>query len=73
MILIFRNLLLIIYVLLNSLLNPLNIELLFIVIIKIQYGIFEILMELYQMISLLIVIVLCTIIFEEYPLHVYDR
>jgi len=44
MILIFRNLLLIIYVLLNSLLNPLNIELLFIVIIKIQYEIFEILM-----------------------------
>lgn len=73
MILIFRNLLLIIYVLLNSLLNPLNIELLFIVIIKIQYEIFEILMGLYQMISLLIVIVLCMIIFEEYPLHVYDR
>lgn len=73
MILIFRNLLLIIYVLLNSLLNPSNIELLFIVIIKIQYGIFEILMGLYQMISLLIVIVLCMIIFEEYPLHVYDR
>ena len=73
MILIFRNLLLIIYVLLNSLLNPLNIELLFIVIIKIQYGIFGILMGLYQMISLLIVIVLCMIIFEEYPLHVYDR
>jgi fatty acid desaturase len=73
MILIFRNLLLIIYVLLNSLLNPSNIELLFIVIIKIQYGIFGILMGLYQMISLLIVIVLCMIIFEEYPLHVYDR
>lgn len=73
MILIFRNLLLIIYVLLNSLLNPLNIELLFIVTIKIQYGIFGILMGLYQMISLLIVIVLCMIIFGEYPLHVYDR
>lgn len=73
MILIFRNLLLIIYELLNSLLNPLNIELLFIVIIKINYEIFEILMGLYQMISLLIVIVLCMIIFEEYPLHVYDR
>jgi hypothetical protein len=73
MILIFRNLLLIIYVLLNSLLNPLNIELLFIVIIKINYEIFGILMGLYQMISLLIVIVLCRIIFEEYPLHVYDK
>lgn len=69
---IFKNFLLILSELLNSLLNPLNIGLLSREANHLHYGIFGISLGLYRKRSLLIVIVLCMTVFVRYLLHVYD-